>query len=141
MNTARATRTQIVPLVHKLSHLVRNCGDEVPADTLTALRDYLEQLVDSFPRPQTEAPPTVAAYFLDQLGAPLEVESDPSHPASPAHPEFTIETGCGEDCKHVIDDAAALIDHIHVVCGNDHPELVRTVQLATAGVVACMVYG
>lgn len=141
MNTTRIPRTEIIPLVHKLAHLVRHCGDEVSDVTLTELRDHLEQLVDAFPRQQTEAPPTVAAYFLDQLGAPLEVESDPSHPASPAHPEFTIETGCGEDCKQAIDNAAAIIDHIHLAFGNDRPDLVRAVQITTASLVECLVYG
>jgi hypothetical protein len=67
---------------------------------------------------QDAAPPSVADYFEQRLGAKLppahpgETELDREHPASPAHPDFHIETGCGEDCKEAIDTAAALITHL-----------------------------
>jgi hypothetical protein len=66
----------------------------------------------------TAAPPSVADYFEQRLGSKLppahpgETELDREHPASPAHPEFTIETGCGEDCKKVIDAAADVLKYL-----------------------------
>lgn len=74
----------------------------------------------------TAAPPSVADYFEQRLGAKLppahpgETELDREHPASPAHPEFHIATGCGEDCKHVIDAAAPLISYLRG--GNESEE-------------------
>jgi hypothetical protein len=70
-------------------------------------------------------PPSVADYFEQRLGAKLpphpdDDDLDREHPASPAHPEFHIGTGCGEDCKHVIDAAAPLISYLRG--GNESEE-------------------
>jgi hypothetical protein len=96
------------------------------------------------------AVPTVAAYFKQKLGSELELdasERDPKHPASPYHPEFTIETGCGVECRAAIDTAAAVIDHVSAAFGEpgrEHPKgpVCRgAVVEAVRNVVLCYVYG
>jgi hypothetical protein len=78
-------------------------------------------------------PPSVADYFEQKLGAKLppahpgETELDREHPASPAHPEFHIETGCGEDCKLVIDTACELLAFLRA-----YPLINRAASRATA---------
>lgn len=63
------------------------------------------------------APPSVADYFEQKLGAKLPAHPDDDdldreHPASTAHPDFHIGTGCGRDCKSAIDAAAVLLTHL-----------------------------
>jgi hypothetical protein len=82
-------------------------------------------------------PPTVADYFAEKLGAPLppahpgETELDRKHPASPAHPDFHIQTGCGEVCKVAIDTAARLIENLQVLFA-DAPARVHSPASAEA---------
>lgn len=56
---------------------------------------------------------TVAEFFQRKLGEPLEhpdhPHCPPDHPASPAHPEFTVETGCGEPCAAAIEAYARVL--------------------------------
>jgi len=101
----------------------------------------------------TEIPevPTVAAYFKQRLGADLEPdesERDPSHPASPYHPDFHIDTGCGVECRAAIDAAAEMLVHLANAYGEpgnaEHPKgpgLRAAVVDAARNVVICYVYG
>jgi hypothetical protein len=145
---ANPTEQQIRHLIQKLFFLARLApGHPRTADIMERVRDALEVVVDDFPRAETDSPPTVAAYFFAKFGEHLETnaESDPGHPASPAHPEFTIETGCGEDCRMAIDAAVALIDHIKTAFGEERPDLVAAIvdsaPKSVRGVVRCYVYG
>jgi len=98
------------------------------------------------------AVPTVAAYFQQRLGAPLEETVDivdgeiPGY--SPSHPEFTIETGCGCDCRAAIDASAEILQHLSNAFGEPgnamHPKgppLRLAVVEAARNVVLCYVYG
>lgn len=142
-----STEQEIRHLVQKLLFLARLASDfPETAVIMERVRDALETVVDDFPRVETDSPPTVAAYFLAKFGVHLETrdESDPKHPNDPAYPEFTIETGCGEDCRMAIDAAVALIDQIKTAFGDDRPDLVAAVVDAVPksvrGVIRCYVY-
>lgn len=102
------------------------------------------------------AVPTVAEYFRQRLGSELELaelghDTSPeyrNHPASPYHPEFTIETGCGSDCRAAIDAAAEIMLHLANAFGEpgnrEHPKgpaLRAAVVEATRNIVLCYVYG
>lgn len=143
-----STEQQIRLLVQKLFFLARRASDfPETAEIMERVRDALEMVVDDFPRVATDSPPTVAAYFLARFGVHLETadESDPEHPNDPANPEFTIETGCGEDCRMAIDTAMDLINLVKSTFGNDRPDLVAAIVDSTPeavrDVVICYVYG
>lgn len=100
-------------------------------------------------KPVAPAVPTVAEYFQTKLRADLEhvSERDPAHPASPYHPEFTIDTGCGSDCRAAIDAAAEILMHVMNAYGEpgaEHPKgpvLRAAIVDAARNVVRCYVYG
>ena len=85
--------------------------------------------------------PTVADYFKQQLGE--ELEPDPPHAPhdhenSPYHPEFTVETGCGEECKLAIDAGKQFLHHSQSAHGSrDKAEIIKVIR----GIVLCYVYG
>lgn len=105
---------------------------------------------------KTKAPappkvPTVGEYFRQRLGAELETVDlvDGEIPGySPYHPEFTIETGCGVECRAAIDAAAEILVHLANAYGEpgnvQHPKgpaLRASVVEAVRNVVICYVYG
>lgn len=101
-------------------------------------------------RKPAPAVPTVAAYFQQKLGAELEPEGerDPSHPASPYHPGFHIDTGCGVECRAAIDASAEILQHLASAYGEpgnaQHPKgppLRASVVEAARNIVLCYVYG
>jgi hypothetical protein len=94
--------------------------------------------------------PTVAEYFKQKLGAELEPEAerDRTHPASPYHPAFHIDTGCGVECRAAIDAAAEILVHLANAYGEpgnrQHPKgppLRAAVVEAARNIVLCYVYG
>lgn len=96
------------------------------------------------------AVPTVAAYFKQKLGEELEPEAerDRTHPASPYHPGFHIDTGCGCECRAAIDAAAEILQHLSNAYGEpgnrQHPKgpvLRASIAEATRNIVLCYVYG
>lgn len=97
-------------------------------------------------RASAEAPPpTVDEYFKLHFGVGLDLDdearAEPIPVHSPAHPEFTIETGCGVDCKRAIDAAVALVAHVRAAYGEDRPDLIRAIRMTCNEVVCCYVYG
>ena len=94
--------------------------------------------------------PSVAAYFQQKLGEVLEQDADPTNEADPSHPEFTIETGCGVECRAAIDAGAEVLNHLRSAFGpldgdsTEHPcspPLRAGVVDAIRNVVLCFVYG
>lgn len=94
--------------------------------------------------------PTVAEYFKQRLGAPLEDEPEPAEVYSPSHPDFHIETGCGVECRAAIDAAAEILVHLTNAYGplepggREHPKgppLRAAVVDAARNIVLCYVYG
>jgi hypothetical protein len=100
-------------------------------------------------QPSPALPPTVAAYFLEKLGAALEAKPEPGQPYSPSHPDFNIESGCGEDCKAAIDAAAGMLSRNRIAFGPiegspEHPrgaEIREEIVDAARDIVLCYVYG
>lgn len=100
---------------------------------------------------QAKPVPTVAAYFRQRLGAELEPDrARPDSVASPYHPDFTIETGCGTDCRAAIDAAGEILAHVVNAFGplpgdaRAHPkshQLRASIVDAARNVVLCYVYG
>lgn len=86
-------------------------------------------------------PLTVVQYFVKELDSVWPYPCNVKNPASPAHPDFHIETGCGSDCKDAIDAAAVTIKYIRKGFGDDRPELIADVVKACAEVVRVFVYG
>jgi hypothetical protein len=92
--------------------------------------------------------PTVAAYFEQKLGAPLEKNPKPAEVSSPSHPDFHIDTGCGAECRAAIDASAEILQHLSNAFGEPgnrmHPKgppLRAAVIEAARNVVLCYVYG
>jgi hypothetical protein len=84
-------------------------------------------------------PPSVAAYFEQKLGAELPnpftggATTDKKHPASPAHPEFHIHTGCGIDCRAAIDAAALVLAYLRA--SEETPDTVSTALIGAAALL------
>lgn len=129
-------------------------GDDVLRDAITDLLQVTYRKEDegcvviiediSFAAGQQEGtrrPPTVVEYFEDKLATGWPYPCDASHPASPAHPDFHIESGCGRDCANAIDAAVEAIRHVKKAFGDDEPELVKGIVEACSATVRCYVYG
>lgn len=95
--------------------------------------------------------PTVAEYFKRKLGAELDPgNTRPDSMGSPYHSHFTIETGCGVECRAAIDAAAEILAHVVNAFGplpgdaRAHPKghaLRASIVDAARNVVLCYVYG
>lgn len=86
----------------------------------------------------TSVIPSVADYFEQALGSkllnPFTGEALDKYPTwSPAHPDFNIHSGCGIDCRAVIDAAAAVL--VFLRSDTETPENVSAALVGAAALI------